>query len=894
MRTSLREGLRRMPRQRQQLTYNSFSGGIITEASPLTFPDGASIDEQNFELTKQGFRKRRLGLGLISKPQPTNATSVKPKDVNTYIWDNVGATGETYLVVGVKNEVHIYNITESLPGENLVFTSTVDYKVGSTLSFASRAGVLIVASGAEDITVITALGDDLFSKSSSRLKVRDRVGIPDYVRDNNQNTAKVDLRSAEGSVIRPTAPEMYKSGPVSNITYAFTSVSKISDITSGDVTKVRHQLSTGNSNPAFQGFPIGSFILQKEVRTANTLYSFLVVFEDLFPLQTIPSNTTSGSLDIVNGISYSSSLTEAEYNAFLSLTQSLVLTEQVLPNTAHDYNLWNQGWGEERMVWEDSEVSSPAIVKFLGQGDEYPSNADSVNYALYPNAANGSNRTANRFHPKDLIANPPGTIPAPRGRYIIDAIDRGVSRSDVFLKDIIAKGFAPQYGTYVNFEKTETGAQHVVNYAGRVWYSGFSGDTSGSSLPLSDKVLYSQVEDAGLLHCYQEADPTTDVDNDLVETDGGWVNIDGIDQIVDMKVVDTSLLVFGNNGIWAISGIDGNLFSPVSSLVTKITDKGAVNAQSIIVVDRDVIFWAQDGIYRISATGFAEFALESLTKGTINNLIIDLTEEDLENIAGAYDERLERVLWIIDVDTDGTRRELVYHLLFGAFTINSYNNYQSEDNTLGYDLMIPVRLPLFESVEQAASVIVGEDRVLVGTDEVIVPSSSLQGRLSRVAYIGLESTTTGNNIVFSDLVRSDFKDWGFIDADAFMVTGYVSGSDASRQKDVSKLTVHCNRTETTATTTGVNNESSCLIQSQWDWTNNAYANKWSAPFQAYRLSRPQIRGVDEPVAEGIQVVTTNNKLRGRGRVVSLKFSTEENKDCQVLGWSMIAGVNNNV
>lgn len=883
-----------MPRQRQQLTYNSFSGGIITEASPLTFPDGASIDEQNFELTKQGFRKRRLGLGAISNAQTTSAASVSPKDVNTYLWDNVGATGETYLVVGVKNEVQIYNITESLPGERLVYTSNVDFKTGATLSFASRAGVLIVASGAEEVTTITALGDDLFSKNAVRLKVRDRVGIPDYIRNADQNTVKVDLRSSEGSVIRPTESQIYKSGPVTNVTYSFAAIDKISDITVNGVEKTRHQLSTGNSNSAFQGYPIGSFILQKDVDTTTTTYFLSIVFEDLFPLQSVPSNTDSGTLDIENGVSYKNALTETEYNSFFNLTQDLILTEQVLPNTPHDYNLWNQGWGEKRMVWEDSEASSPAIAKFLDQGAGYPSNADSVNYALYPNSANDSNRTANRFHPKDLIANPPGTIPAPRGRYIIDAIDRGVSRSDAFLKDIVAKGFGSQSGTYVNFERTTTGAQHVANYAGRVWYSGFSGDTAGSSLPLSDKVLYSQVEDAGLLHCYQEADPTTDVDNELVETDGGWVNIDGIDQIVDMKVVDTSLLVFGNNGIWAISGIDGNLFSPVSSLVTKITDKGAVNAQSIIVVDRDVIFWAEDGIYRISATGFAEFALESLTKGTINNLIIGLTEEDLDNIAGAYDERLERVLWIIDVDTDGTRRELIYHLLFGAFTINSYNNYRSEDGAVSYQLMIPVRLPLFESVEQDNKVVALTQKVLVGTNEVVVESSSLQGKLSRIAYISLESRPTGNSVVFTDLVRADFKDWGLVDANAFMVTGYVSGSDTSRQKDVSKLTVHCNRTETNATTTGVENQSSCLVQSQWDWTNDAFANKWSNPFQAYRLSRPQIRGVGEPVAEGIQVVTTNNKLRGRGRVVSLKFSTEENKDCQVLGWSMIAGVNNNV
>ena len=45
--------------------YRSFVKGLITEASPLTFPENASIDEKNFVLNRDGSRSRRLGVDYI-------------------------------------------------------------------------------------------------------------------------------------------------------------------------------------------------------------------------------------------------------------------------------------------------------------------------------------------------------------------------------------------------------------------------------------------------------------------------------------------------------------------------------------------------------------------------------------------------------------------------------------------------------------------------------------------------------------------------------------------------------------------------------------------------------------------------------------------------------------
>lgn len=53
-----------MARQKFAKDFNTFVRGLITEASQLTFPDDASLDERNFVLDKDGGRRRRFGMEL--------------------------------------------------------------------------------------------------------------------------------------------------------------------------------------------------------------------------------------------------------------------------------------------------------------------------------------------------------------------------------------------------------------------------------------------------------------------------------------------------------------------------------------------------------------------------------------------------------------------------------------------------------------------------------------------------------------------------------------------------------------------------------------------------------------------------------------------------------------
>lgn len=52
-----------MSRQKFEKTFNTFTKGLMTEASELNFPEDFSLYEKNFELHRDGGRSRRKGLG---------------------------------------------------------------------------------------------------------------------------------------------------------------------------------------------------------------------------------------------------------------------------------------------------------------------------------------------------------------------------------------------------------------------------------------------------------------------------------------------------------------------------------------------------------------------------------------------------------------------------------------------------------------------------------------------------------------------------------------------------------------------------------------------------------------------------------------------------------------
>jgi hypothetical protein len=75
------------------------------------------------------------------------------------------------------------------------------------------------------------------------------------------------------------------------------------------------------------------------------------------------------------------------------------------------------------------------------------------------------------------------------------------------------------------------------------------------------------------------------------------------------------------------------------------------------------------------------------------------------------------------------------------------------------------------------------------------------------------------------------------------------------------------------------NSSGCLLSYGWDWATN-YKN----PIQIYRFHRNYVpSGTDDPFNYGVDVITTRNRIRGKGHSLGIRLDSEAGKDCRILG-----------
>jgi hypothetical protein len=148
-----------------------------------------------------------------------------------------------------------------------------------------------------------------------------------------------------------------------------------------------------------------------------------------------------------------------------------------------------------------------------------------------------------------------------------------------------------------------------------------------------------------------------------------------------------------------------------------------------------------------------------------------------------------------------------------------------------------------------------------------------------------------------------FKDWYSADSvgvgfECYIVTGDDLGNQQGGDKEIQGLYLMAfmRRTETGVDSNGDPiNPSSCLFQSRWDWTDSATPGKWSTAREIYRHTRLWFPTVPSATFnDGYPVVVTKNKVRGRGKSVAFKFTADEDKDMQIIGWSVTFIGNNNV
>jgi hypothetical protein len=908
-----------MGKQRAPLEFNRLGGGIITEASPLTFPDDASIDEVNFEIRNDGSRRRRLGFdkeaGGIEEELMVYYTNGDPTIVNSFLWKNVsGRTDISYVCIQVDSSVYFYRTeldTLSLGKIDYIYNRGALYYEDEVFGFASIDGKLAIATGDENISILSVdLADvnvPVFSKEQERLTIRDLFGVAiEYnigVESGYTNPTMIDITDPIYYTKRPLPSGLPLASQ--GLTTSHVSSSYV-ETQVGQLNPSTMWTASGFVQSSFSGFTLDYWYLLSTTYRATLLFTSAPSFETISVYDNVLSAYLSYSRSSFSNKAYTADLTQSQHTTLKNASSiSFELTNTVV-GTTYNYNLRNQTFATKRLP-KTTETKGDPIAAFLLEAGHMPSMSDTVLSALYPNVE-ATNKTADRFHAEDLEANPLGNSPAPKGFFIIDALERSTSRLTRWTDTVKDQGYNEIELDDLPYDITPGGAKVVAEYGGRLWYGGFSekgNETQVGGTRLESFLLYSQLANSKdvLTRCYQIGDPTSIEEPELLETDGGFISLDGAYGINRLIPIGNSIMVFAENGVWAVTGSDGNYFSPTMPRVQKVTDKGCLSARAVVAIDTSVMYWTDAGIYLIAFTDAGTYEVSSLTEKTIQTLYDDIPYVDKRNTIGAYDEVSKEVLWTYYATPDRVTNTKVLLLKTntGAFTTYTIGDTtEVESTTLAGFAEVPrfVSQPTIENVTSEGVQVTSE-----GVDVTAI-KKVFDTRNFNVKGIVLEASdlpSSGlSHLTFGEFNNQDYEDWASVDAEAYIVTGYVSGGDLQRQKQIQYVTMHLTRTEDgfeydEGGDIVPTHQSSCYLQGQWDWANSAEGGRWTRVAQAYRYRRHFIpTDVNSPYDSGERTINTRNKVRGKGRVLSLKLSTEEGKDCRLLGWSAIMEVQDSV
>jgi hypothetical protein len=649
--------------------------------------------------------------------------------------------------------------------------------------------------------------------------------------------------------------------------------------------------ATSISNQGYKGSLSSVF-------TETTPYSFASVDGRLV--------VTSGSKTVAvinyNGTTFTKETTSIKTRDVWGLQESTAREADPSLRTttltsAEWYNLYNQSWGIPRKN-SGGTLDDPAAIYKTDLG-VYPSGQEAVWVGLQFQPVSSGVTPYERMFTNLYTERLGADTNAAKGYFIIDLLDRNASRNAAVVANA-AKYPSLDYTTlvYSGADSTPGGPTAVSEFAGRVFYGGFSGTVSGGdkrSPDLSNFIFFSQLvkNNQDIVKCYQEGDPTSRESSDIVDTDGGFIRVSGLDKVVAMINVSSALMIIANNGVWMVTGGSDFGFSATNFKVEKISDFGALGSRNIVTDSGRVFYWSQDGIYVVAKDQFGTYGVNNITQQTIQTFYEGIPNTSKQKVVGAYDSVGKRIRWLFKEGTpfsaDSVTRELILDLSINAFYVNRImNNSANTAEVFGVFKSLP-----FQSGAGNVGIKADIDDVFVGSEPVVIPNTGRAAGLQASRYLCIINVAGTLKYTFGFYHNPFFIDWELVDgvgvdAKAFLQTGAYTADDSSIHKQVPYLTMHFLRTEN-GTDSDLNPEgaSSCYIRTMWDWANGYNSNKWSPLTQAYRYRKSYTpTSPEDDFDTGFQVVTSRNKLRGRGKAFSLYFETEPLKDCRIIGWSL--------
>jgi len=183
-----------MPKNDSLKVYNTFVGGLVTESTPLTFPENAVQDALNCIFDKKGDIRRRLGVNYEASATSTSKSIAEStwqtQAVGSFEWKEVAGDGNRhFLVVQVDTTLYYFDINSQPVSGNLKafttdlssFAAPAATDIGSELVDVSYGkGYLFVASKKiKPFYVTYNPGGDSITNTEIAIEIRDFDGVSD-------------------------------------------------------------------------------------------------------------------------------------------------------------------------------------------------------------------------------------------------------------------------------------------------------------------------------------------------------------------------------------------------------------------------------------------------------------------------------------------------------------------------------------------------------------------------------------------------------------------------------------------------------------------------------------------------------------------------------------------
>jgi hypothetical protein len=183
-----------LPRQAGTKTYNTFVAGLVTEATPLTFPENAALAVENCDFEKEGDIHRRLGVnyesGYALSTKAIAEASFQTKAVCAYVWNTVAGDGNrNFLVIQINTTLYYVDMDNTALSDGLKgFTTDLNSFVAPAatnegdepISVASGKGFLFITSKKiKPFFVTYSPSGDSITNTEVAINIRDFDGVDD-------------------------------------------------------------------------------------------------------------------------------------------------------------------------------------------------------------------------------------------------------------------------------------------------------------------------------------------------------------------------------------------------------------------------------------------------------------------------------------------------------------------------------------------------------------------------------------------------------------------------------------------------------------------------------------------------------------------------------------------